>query len=206
MKISHVIALSSVSAMFGGLGCGFIATGYAQISGSKNVFQIALIGLGFGIILGFLWGAIVWADRVEPREVPPKKSYELQSIRVELRESNDGYAQVQWVQLPEGISMEQLRFVADKVVLHNAAFGHSLCNRYGSISRPQFEALRDLFIERGWARWNNPKAHARGVIITPAGKAILKRFTTPPRGSASEAERIDRAKHAHASTHDSGAL
>lgn len=41
-------------------------------------------------------------------------------------------------------------------------------------SRSQFHQIRDTFIRRGWAQWNNPTARAQGLVLTNQGWAVVR--------------------------------
>lgn len=56
------------------------------------------------------------------------------------------------------------------------------CGQSGIFSRSEFDALRDTMIERGLMAWKNPEAKAQGVVLTAAGRSVMKRLagSTPP--------------------------
>lgn len=41
-------------------------------------------------------------------------------------------------------------------------------------TRSQFHTLRNIFLSRGWAVWRSPSTPARGIILSPQGKAVTR--------------------------------
>jgi hypothetical protein len=58
----------------------------------------------------------------------------------------------------------------------------SLAGAGKPLSRAEFELMRDEFIRRGLARWRNESAHAQGCVLSPAGRAVVRRLAeaVPP--------------------------
>jgi hypothetical protein len=48
------------------------------------------------------------------------------------------------------------------------------------MTQEEFGKLRDIFVNRGWASWNNPTVRTQGLTITFNGKAILRSIAASP--------------------------
>jgi hypothetical protein len=62
---------------------------------------------------------------------------------------------------------------ARKVTKFGAGFSEKTAQKAG-ITQPQWEGMRDQFIERGWAAWKNPAWHRAGIELTDTGRKWLE--------------------------------
>lgn len=58
----------------------------------------------------------------------------------------------------------------------------SWTGRGALFSRSEFRGVRDELLERGMAVWVNERAHAQGVVLTAAGRAVFRRLADLPDG------------------------
>jgi hypothetical protein len=161
-----------------GAGSGLIALGFAMRSYDiSTAGSIAIIWTGCGILVGFLWGGLVWSDKIlqayQPKIYETNTQKQSATIRIELVGDN----QVDWVDMPDGIDVEQLISLATLVKQNNYNFGHSLSGPGRPLSRSQYETLRDLLVSRGLAKWINPNGRNQGVVLLHPGRALFKELT-----------------------------
>jgi hypothetical protein len=97
-------------------------------------------------------------------------------VRLELVQPLDGQAkQTQLIDLPA--TAEQLEKLA-RGLLAGASLSEAQWSggNNGIFTRSQFSQLRAELIKRKLAAWNNSRTPARGAALTPAGRAIMRRF------------------------------
>lgn len=134
-------------------------------------------------LLTFVSGVARWRASelaLAPRFTPdpePVREPEAASVRVELSRPLDGGShQLQLAQLPA--TFEQLRDLADGV-LSGAPFAESAwCGSGRPFSRAEFGAVRAEFMRRNWCAWRRSDAPGQGVIVTGAGRAVLRSFAS----------------------------
>lgn len=171
-----------------GFGAGLVAFGVALKDQSAVAYQIAMIWSGSGTILGFLWGATIWMDKMagvyemrvygsDTRAVDNKPAA---PVRVELRDEGPYHLGIEWLDLPGGITLEQLVETAKLVVRNDYNFGHYLCGAHKPLQRGQLEALRDLMVSKDLMRWNNPHARNQGLRLLPSGRQLFRQLATYP--------------------------
>lgn len=103
-----------------------------------------------------------------PAQEPINTEPEL--VRVELVR-DDGH-QVDWIDFPYPHKLPTLA----SAVLEGRKYSQSAMVRPGFFERSEYDAIVDVMISRGLARWKNPEAHNIGWEPTYAGKAILRKF------------------------------
>lgn len=96
--------------------------------------------------------------------------------RVRIILDQDDGRKVDIIDLPA--SKDQLISLADGL-LTGSTFSEAAWTGQGSIfSRSQFARLRDELVRRGLLSWNNPNTPARGLSLTPGGKAAMRYFAS----------------------------
>jgi len=75
-----------------------------------------------------------------------------------------------WFDLP--IAPERMRMIAQKIQ-RDMKLSHALVADR-TISRAEYESLRDEMVRKGLARWVNERSHNQGVELTRGGKAFIK--------------------------------
>lgn len=113
----------------------------------------------------------------EAREPVPA----LETIRVELIQENGRRGD--FIDLP--VDNFQAHEVAHILSRPGASFSYATLAGPGKpLSRTEFEVLSRIFLTRGLAVWNNPRAHNQGMSLTAAGRAVLRKIadTRSPTG------------------------
>lgn len=96
-------------------------------------------------------------------------------VRVEIQERKaKGRGSLRFIDLPA--KPEQLRVLAVGVLNGAPMAEASWTGKRRPFSRRQFNRLRDEMLRRGLAVWVNPAAHAQGVQLTSAGRAVFRRL------------------------------
>lgn len=117
---------------------------------------------------------------------PPPE--ETRTVRIELVQ--DGGSRGDWIDLPT--SPERLALLGDGLLNSGRTFNLSSWTGRGQpFTRREFEALRAALLERGLLVWRTPGSPAQGVELSPAGRAIMRRFasTTTPQPTVSRASK-----------------
>jgi hypothetical protein len=125
---------------------------------------------------------------IPPIDPAPAEVYQQEVVKIQVISQDPGgaFAAGIWADLP--LTLELATQAARRVVA-TGAFSHaSLAGPGRPLTRSQFETLRDEFIARGLAVWNNPGAHSQGVTLTAAGRATIKRLATitPPQAEGGQ--------------------
>lgn len=113
--------------------------------------------------------------------VPPVEKVEepkiyAATVKIDLLQE-DGRAG-NFIELPA--RPDQLAALADGLS-HGRQFAQTGWTGKGQpFTRAEFETLRGAMLRAGLARWNNTRSPNQGASLTPAGRAILKHFETPP--------------------------
>lgn len=112
-----------------------------------------------------LWTVIttVSQERTEP---------ERPTVRVEV--AQEGGRVVRYLDLPG--DPDRLAVLARGVLAGRPLSEATWCGAGRPFSRGEFADLRAELLRAGLARWRNPQAPAQGVILTPAGRAVLRRL------------------------------
>lgn len=116
--------------------------------------ELGMIGLLFPKLFGGM-----------PKEPTPDRL-----IKVEVSERN-GLTR-KYADLPA--SQEFTEFC--KGVTRGDSFALRTARGYG-LSRSDFEHIRDIFLDRGWASWINPRAKAQGLDLLVSGKKVLREIS-----------------------------
>ena len=169
-----------------GIGASIIALGYSIKTGDP-LYIVLIIG-GTGVILGFLWGSIVWSERLahiyQPRVYESADSLKKPDpVKIEVARGSGSYLSVDILELPCGIEMEQLIKTGKLLTQNNFSFTHTISGNGQPLSRQQFESLRDLLIARGLAKWRSEKSRQLGCELTHPGKSLFKQLATYQEGT-----------------------
>lgn len=106
----------------------------------------------------------------QPEPAPEPAAVDV--VRVELIQDNGHRGS--WIDLPldDWQAVHVARLLTTGAQLSHAA----LSGRGKPLSRAEYEALRTVMLQRGLARWINTRARSRGLELTPAGRAVMKRI------------------------------
>lgn len=185
-----------ISSVVLGAAAGLIGFGLSVGDTPEVAREVFSITTGAGMIVGFFWGSIVWTDKLIDAVQPGRKiqfntyaqtvsrpeALGPRPVRIELHNKNSGFLNVDYLDLPADIQLKQLIEIGKMLVSTEYAFSHALSGKYQPLNRSQFEALRDLLIARGLARWNNSNARNQGVMLLPAGKSLFRQLATYQEG------------------------
>jgi hypothetical protein len=106
---------------------------------------------------------------------PEPEYYEPVGVRVEM--ASEDSRQLKFIDLPA--SIDQLVTLAQGLLTGGATLSESQWTGSGGIfTRAEFAALRSEMIRRGLATWNSPGTPARGVSLTPPGRAAMRHFAS----------------------------
>ena len=98
-------------------------------------------------------------------------------VRVDvITQEPGGYIGGQFLDLPA--EPGQLITLADGLVNGLSLSEGSWTGSGAPFSRSQFRTLRDALIYSGLARWKDERYRAQGVILSPAGRAVMRRFAS----------------------------
>jgi hypothetical protein len=137
------------------------------------VLSTAGVSLASWLIYRGQWREV--ANFVQGLRQPTMEPQELTTrIQVISSDPASAFAAGVWAELP--LPVETVRQAARRI-LETGAFSHSLAGPGKPLSRSQYEALRDELLARGLLVWQNPAAHSRGLEITAAGRAVLRRLS-----------------------------
>ena len=105
---------------------------------------------------------------------------EPKTVRVEItvRDDNGHTRRQSFLNLP--ISEKQLDTLARGLSNGVALAQSSWIGKDRPLSRGDFDAVRDILIQGGLARWVNPDVRSQGSELTTAGKAVMRRIAHPP--------------------------
>ena len=181
-----------------GLSAYILSYGISVHSPTEIAKQTTAITSGGGVLIGFAWGALIWTEKLASIYNPSRRrdriydaeassvfapSTAYKTIRIELSNSQGGFMDMQYIDLPEGITVEKLVKISQMIVSTGYVFSHTLSGKHAPLSRAEFEALRDILIARGLAKWNNPSARNQGVCLLAPGKAMFRQLTTYQEGA-----------------------
>lgn len=135
--------------------------------------MIAYILAAFLIGL-FLGGAIVYKLTHEHKANPFKtnegKRYE-QGIKLALTTENK---KTGWFVNLSPSELRRLRVLARGLVDGKDLSGSLWMGKGKLFSRAEYEMMIGLFLKYSWVYWNNPKAHNKGMTITPEGLSVFR--------------------------------
>ena len=184
LLLPPVIAAGTV-----GVGFTLIAIGWSV---STGVPYYAILYLsGTGVMLGFLWGSIVWSERLaktyHPRRYETTVSTKENTanrkpVEIYLTSGSHAFPKGEIIVLPKEIEISQLVETGKLLVSNGYSFATSISGSGMPLSRPQYEALRDLLIAKGLAKWKSEKSHQLGCELTTPGKALFKQLATHQEG------------------------
>jgi hypothetical protein len=87
------------------------------------------------------------------------------------------------------ISREQITTIARLLQRDDNFSAARLAGKGKPLSRAEFEHIRDKWVESGLVRWNNPRAHAQGAMLSPAGRALIKKLANTETDSSARARK-----------------
>ena len=134
----------------------------------------ALVGAGVAMAA---WLVFQLPDKKILQRVAESKVYPVETTRIEITASDPAgqFSAGRWADL--NLSREDLQVLAKRINA-GASFSHAgLAGPGRPLTRSQYETLRDEFIARGLAYWRSPAAHAQGVELTRAGRAVMEYFS-----------------------------
>jgi hypothetical protein len=109
-------------------------------------------------------------------KVGPKQAWRVQG---EIRhEHGDRPASLSLFDLPCP-SPEDLKRFAQSISAGRSSFAERDAAEY-HYSDTMWEAIRDDFVNRGWAFWKHPTARQQGVGLTAAGRAVVRMIADTP--------------------------
>ena len=199
-----------VAAAVIGIGIGLVALGIALASKSSSAFQISLIWAGTGVILGFLWGSIIWADKLAQMYNPRQYAAEVATIktepepvRLEIVDRTAGQFKVDWIDLPADITLQQMVKLGKLLQQNDFKFGtRDVSGKYKPLSRAQYEILRDLLVKRKFAYWESgDDRRTQGVALRAIGKTLFFLLATYSPDKTPRLLNALRVKHMDAHAH-----
>lgn len=101
-----------------------------------------------------------------------KNAYGQEVTKIHWTEDNGHVGK--FLDLP--VSPDKARAVAAHVLAGKPFTHGALTGRFKTMSRGEFEALRDYLVDpnKGFARWVNSQAHEQGVIVLAKGEALFR--------------------------------
>ena len=181
MELIADVVVPLAQATVSGLLVGGLATPLIIASDGPWYAGLYLGALSVGIVWGFrraasketLWiieeltGADIDGDGHAGE--PPAPAY---GIKAEVK-SREGW---QFATLPG--EPASLHYMA-QMVSRGSSFSERTATSAG-LSQPEWMALRDEFITRGWAHWKNADRPQVGVALLGAGRAVLRSIAANP--------------------------
>ena len=124
-------------------------------------------------LLERMLGADITGDGVIGQPEP-----EPEPLRVIVDHTEDGSRSTDFIDLP--VDRERAGTFARALLDGYRGFSLNAWTGRGALfSRREYDALVATFIQRGLATWRNPQAHAQGVELTAAGRAVIRRLAEP---------------------------
>jgi len=112
-----------------------------------------------------------------PRAARPLPQ-EAHRVEVVTRDTNGSIERIDNIELP--VSKEIMRQVA-ALVLDGSNFSEPVMVRNGGpLKAPQFTALREFLLQRGFVQWKDQENNLLGVQWTPGGMALVRSYLPPP--------------------------
>jgi hypothetical protein len=142
-------------------------------------WQWALAAGGAGAAACFVWllTRVISEGKPTPKpKTPPAvKQYNTTQLAVTVQEPKSPYHWGVFMDLP--IDDEQLERVCAILNRDPRYDGARLYGPGRPMSRGEFEQVRDIWIQRGIVQWVNDRAHQQGAILSPVGRASVRRVT-----------------------------
>jgi hypothetical protein len=142
----------------------------------KAALLIALlVALGLFAWLAYRSERLLWKHehmQAQPEQAEPG---EPRTFRVEINQPHPGGLggrRTSWLDVP--VPPELFVSFALAAVNGRPLTQGTWTGQGNPFSRAQFDALRDRLIELGLAAWRNQTEHARGVVLTTAGRHVLQ--------------------------------
>lgn len=170
-KVKLAVLTSGVVATWAGV----ITLAITQLDDNPDSWLLALLAGGIAGMLSFLIALLRLGSPV--KMLPGERKYHsLGPVRIEL-ESNNGRT-VQIIDLPA--SPEQLQALGRGILAGGTMTEARWTGAGGIFTRAEFVRLRDEMIRRNLAHWSSPGTPARGVLLSPSGRAIMRRLAESP--------------------------
>lgn len=83
--------------------------------------------------------------------------------------------------LHDGLTVELLTRFASVVIKRGGSISHAIAGAQSSITRAEYEAVRDFALKQEWIKWNNPDRKQLGLSPTRDGITVfnaLRRLNT----------------------------
>jgi len=167
-----------------GLLVGSVSGGLAWAAGAPRPGLIGAVA--GGVVLAAVWMLALVDRRALLWEIETVAGLDLnddgivgkpeEPVRVEIQERQG--RTLRFVDLPA--KPDQIARLAAGVLGGRSFSEASWTGRGRPFSRRQFARLRDEMIRRGLAMWVRPRAHAQGVELTAAGRAVFRRLADRP--------------------------
>lgn len=153
-----------------------------------------VVWLGSSTTLFFATGWRIWRDKslivhetITERLHPPAPAEPQRTVRALKVEAVDQAGQYRkMANLPDTLPFWEFarRVTQGAPFTEETATACGLSVDVASWREPDemgFRQIRDLFLDRGWARWKNPAHHQSGVELLAVGRHILRDYAaTPP--------------------------
>lgn len=170
----QVTGILIAQAAISGIAAGAVGMAVAILS-DGNWLGWGLAAGGGTFCISWLGGLTWWRSRIENigkhDQVIPAE-YPAEVVRVQV-EQNAGHW-VDYLDIP--LDREKLVSVS-KAIAGGAGFSLSALGGKGkSLTRSEFESLREYLVSHGLAFWTRPGSHTRGSELTAAGRALFRRL------------------------------
>lgn len=141
------------------------------------ILTIAAVSGGWVYWSGVLaWRRNAYGEPERPEQQLVYQQVEPRTIRVQIAEGS----RISLVELP--VSEDQLIQFARGVVEGQPLSETQWTGRGRLFLKPDFVALRDELIRRGWLGWVSPGTPARGCAPTAAGRRVFQHIAAYPTG------------------------
>jgi len=181
------IALALGTGLFVGLPSGWVISSlFPRLSLGAG------LAIGFIVISGAVWlwrlgvydTLLVMRENRE-KEAPPEKEDKPDPpvVKVEIESKDgEGYRAFRFADLPASRrkGFAGLNRFAGAVTSQGESFAERQAADFGGYNRQEWQTLRGIFLDRGWAAWNDPQAKNQGITLTAAGRAIVRKIATSP--------------------------
>jgi len=127
---------------------------------------------GMGIARSLTQAIEEWtADKPEPTKL--SETTQRTVIRAETTDPNGNWRFADIDADPDALIEFAKDILSGKTFAERTATGNGL-------TQAQFGAMRDQFIEAGWARWNHPNRKQQGASLTRKGVALIRSIAESP--------------------------
>lgn len=163
---------------------------FAGVAGGGLGYIGGLNPLGVGATVGFLGAAFRYFDGMgiarsltqaveewaSPDEAPAPAAAPPATAHIVRAETRDADGNWRFADLPaEPAKMAMFA----GAIIGGKSFAERTATACG-LTQAQFSSIRDIFIERGWARWNHPDRKQNGVSLTRKGVALMRAMDEEP--------------------------